>query len=191
MKSESGGFVMRSERVVHEWGKWRLVSGNFADPTGRSFERTYVQSPGAVGVVALAEGSATSEALHVMLVRQFRPALGRVALEIPAGMRDVEAEDPLVTAQRELREEVGRIARRWTALGAHVSSPGISNSQVALYLAEDLSEVAVDRHGPEEDHMTVEEIPFDDAVAQVRRGEIGDAKTAIGLLLVDAILRER
>jgi ADP-ribose pyrophosphatase len=127
----------------------------------------------------------------VLLVRQYRPALDRETLEIPAGMRDVENEDPLVTAQRELQEEVGRIALHWTLLGTHVSAPGISNSHVTLFLAEGLSEVPIDRHGPEEHHMVVERHPLASVVARARDGDLGDAKTVIGVMLADAILRER
>ena len=85
----------------------------------------------------------------MVLVRQYRQALHRLTLELPAGMRDQSDEPALETAQRELREEVGLMARDWTRLGCHVSAPGISNSQVDLFLARSLEQVEVDRHGPE------------------------------------------
>ena len=164
---------------------WSLVRGEFTDPDGSSFVRTFVLSPGAVGVVALRDDVRR----HVVLVRQYRPALHRMTLEVPAGMRDMEGEDTLVTAQRELREEVGLEAESWVRLGKHVSAPGISDSSVELYLARTLREVPHDRHGPEEQHMTVVEIPLDEAIAMVADGRIDDAKTVIGLLMASRLTR--
>jgi ADP-ribose pyrophosphatase len=141
-----------------------------------------------VGVVALQELT-VARTPYVVLVRQYRPALHRLTLELPAGMRDQPDEPALETAQRELREEVGLTARDWTRLGCHVSAPGISNSQVELFLARSLEQVEVDRHGPEEQHMTIEEVALPDALAMVADGVIDDAKTVIGLLLTEQLLR--
>lgn len=184
-----GGFVSAPVKVVHDWVMWSLVRGDFTDPDGEHFTRTFVLSPGAVGVVAL-RTDASGKAPTVILVRQYRPALHRLTLEIPAGMRDQAGEDPLVTAQRELQEEVGVRAASWLRLGCHVSSPGISNSQVEIFLARDLQDVGFDRHGPEERHMTIEEISLSDAIAMVLDGRIDDAKTVIGLLHADRIMRQ-
>lgn len=177
------GFRSSPLKTVHEWAMWSLVRGEFTDPDGSSFVRTFVLSPGAVGVVALRDDVRR----HVVLVRQYRPALHRTTLEVPAGMRDMEGEDTLVTAQRELREEVGLEAESWVRLGKHVSAPGISDSSVELYLARTLREVPHDRHGPEEQHMTVVEIPLDEAIAMVVDGRIDDAKTVIGLLMASRL----
>ena len=179
------GFRSSPLKTVHEWAMWSLVRGEFTDPDGSSFVRTFVLSPGAVGVVALRDDVRR----HVVLVRQYRPALHRMTLEVPAGMRDMEGEDTLVTAQRELREEVGLEAESWVRLGKHVSAPGISDSSVELYLARTLREVPHDRHGPEEQHMTVVEIPLDEAIAMVADGRIDDAKTVIGLLMASRLTR--
>lgn len=179
------GFRSSSLHTVHQWAMWSLVKGDFTDPDGESFVRSFVLSPGAVGVVALRDDVARS----VVLVRQYRPALHRMTLEIPAGMRDQEGEDTLITAQRELREEVGVEADNWLRLGRHVSAPGISDSSVELYLARGLREVAHDRHGPEERHMTIEEFSLADAIGMIGDGRIDDAKTVIGLLMVDRLLR--
>ena len=180
-----GGFVSSSLTSVHDWAMWSLVRGDFTDPDGERFERSFVVSPGAVGAVAVDD----SPHQRVVLVRQYRPALHRITLEIPAGMRDKEGEDPRITAERELREEVGLEAVEWTRLGTHISAPGISDSRVEIFLARQLRRVALDRHGPEERHMTVEEIPFVEALAMVVDGRIDDAKTVIGLLLADRLLR--
>lgn len=180
-----GGFRISSITSVHEWAMWTLVEGKFVDPDGEPFTRSFVRSPGAVGVVALRDGADP----RVVLVRQYRPALHRMTLEVPAGMRDLDGEDALVTAQRELREEVGLEAGEWRRIGRHVSAPGISNSTVELFWCRALREVANDRHGPEERHMTIEEIPLSEALAMVTDGTIDDAKTVIGLLAVERMLR--
>ncbi|GDX14215.1 MAG: NUDIX domain-containing protein [Ilumatobacteraceae bacterium] len=184
-----GGFVSAPVVTVHSWAMWSLVRGEFTDPDGETFVRSFVTSPGAVGVVALSESNSETSQPHVVLVRQYRPALHRLTLELPAGMRDRDGEAPLVTAQRELREEVGLEAARWTRLGRHVSAPGISDSRVEIFLARDLRRVDYDRHGPEERHMTIERIPLDEALAMVVDGRIDDAKTVIGLLSTERLLR--
>lgn len=155
-----------------------------ASPAGEMFTRTFVDSPGAVGVVALTRDK------EVVLVRQYRTAMEEELLEIPAGMRDVPGEDPLVTAQRELAEEAGIVASEWTHLGRVVSAAGISNAMVELYLARELSEVDIDRHGPEEQHMTVEVVSFESALNMIFRGRITDSKTMVGLMLARQLIEE-
>jgi len=179
------GFRTSPLRKVHDWAAWSLVRGDFVDPDGEQFTRTFVQSPGAVGVVALRDG----DDRRVVLVRQYRPTLHAMTLEIPAGMRDQEGEDPLVTAKRELREEVGLEADHWLRLGLQISAVGITDSTVEIFLARSLREVPHDRHGPEERHMTIEELPFARAVEMVIDGDIQDAKTVTGLLLTERLLR--
>lgn len=116
------------------------------------------------------------------MVRQYRPSLDAWSLEIPAGMRDVEGEDPLLTAKRELREEAGLFAARWDSLGQVVQAPGVSNGTVQIFLARDLSLVEIDRHGPEEQAMTIERYSLDEVLAMIDRGEIDNALAVVGIL---------
>lgn len=136
-----------------------------------------MDSPGAVAVVALDDSGG------VTLVRQYRAPYDASMLELPAGMRDVPGEDPLVTAARELAEEAGLRAAEWTRLGLCSSAPGITNSDVEIYLARGLSVVPADPHGPEEETMTSETMRMDRALELVENGTIVDSKTVIGLLL--------
>ena len=158
-----------NEKLVHQWAVWSLIEGKFVDPSGAEFTRTFVRSPGAVGIIAL-DGDKGSR--KVVLVRQYRPALGVTTLEIPAGMRDLEGEDPILTAHRELEEEAGLVAATMVDLGRHISAPGMSNSFVNLFLATDLTETKI------------EKIDFERCIEMIKLGEIQDAKTVIGLLLV-------
>lgn len=171
-----------SESLVHEGHVWKVVVGTFESPTGELFERDIVRSPGAVGVVPLVDRDGVPT---VVFVRQYRPPLDRVVLEIPAGIRDVPNELTEVTAARELAEEVGLAAGRLEYLTNYYTNAGMTDSILHLYLATELTAVTATAHGPEEEHMEVVELPLAEAVDMVARGEIHDAKTVIGLLLVD------
>lgn len=177
----TANFKKDRQKTVHQWAAWSLVQGDFSDPLGEKFTRTFVDSPGAVGVVALV-GDVGSR--RVLLVRQYRPPFDAHTLEVPAGMRDQEGEDPKVTARRELEEEAGFTAGAMFKLGSHESAPGISNSVVHMFVAVDLVRTKVDRHGPEEQFMTIDTPLFGDALEMIKTGEISDGKSVIGLLLV-------
>lgn len=174
-------FELIKQKTLHSWAVWSLVQANFSDPLGQEFTRTYVNSPGAVGVVAL---TGAKGARQVVLVNQYRPPLDLKTLEIPAGMRDVVGEESEITARRELEEETGFVADTIIKIGSHESAPGISNSKVDLFLALDLVKTKVDRHGPEEQFMTIEQHSFGHTLEMIKTGEITDGKTVIGLLLV-------
>ena len=175
------------DRLVHQGYIWNVVVATFEAPDGELFERDVIRSPGAVGVLPLLfeDGVPT-----VVFVRQYRGPLDQYVLEIPAGMRDVLDEPLQLTAERELIEEAGFSAGRMEYLTHFFSSAGMTDSVLHIYLATDLSPVARDLHGPEETHMEVLRLPLAEAVEMVARGEINDAKTVIGLLLVDKRRRE-
>lgn len=177
MDTPSHKFHVEESSVIHVWGVWRLKMASIASPSGERFQRTFVESPGAVAAVPVTDDG------NVILVWQYRTPIDDMLLEIPAGMRDVPDEDMLVTAQRELAEEAGVTATNWTYLGRCMSSAGLTNSLVHIYLARGLGVADTDRHGPEEQHMTIVEMPLAEAVRLVESGEIADAKTAIGVLL--------
>ena len=126
----------------------------------------------------------------VTLVDQYRPPFDEYVIEVPAGMRDIADEPTEVTAARELVEEVGLEAGRLEHLLDMYPSAGMTDSVLTLYLATGLTRVARETHGPEEAHMHVLELPLAEAVSKVVAGEIHDAKTVIGLLLVERRLRE-
>jgi len=174
------------DRLVHKGYIWNVAVATFEAPDGSRFERDVIRSPGAVGVVPLLfdDGVPT-----VVFVRQYRGPLDRFVLEVPAGMRDVPDEPPELTARRELIEEAGLDAARFEFLTEYFTSAGMTDSILHLYLATELTTVERDLHGPEEAHMDVVRLPLAQAVDMVVRGEINDAKTVIGLLLVDRRLR--
>ncbi|CAB4871689.1 unannotated protein [freshwater metagenome] len=176
------GFRHLGDSLVHQGYIWHVAVGRFEAPDGTTFERDVVRSPGAVAAVPLifdAEGNPS-----VVLVRQYRAPYDQYVLEIPAGMRDIDDEPTELTAYRELIEEVGLQAGRLEPLTQFFPSAGMTDSVLHLFLATELLAVEQQLHGPEEQHLEVVHLPFDEALAMVERGEIRDAKTIIGLLLV-------
>ena len=163
--------------MVHDGHSIALAVGVFEAPDGSTFERDVVHHPGAVSVVPLEDDG------RVVLVRQYRAAIDGLLLELPAGKRDVEGEDPSVTAHRELAEEVGLVAGSMELLGEFLNSPGFSDEHSWTYLARDLSPCELDLQGVEEQHMTIERVALADVPALIASRAIIDAKTIIGLLL--------
>lgn len=180
------GFRHLEDRLVHQGHAWHVAVGRFESPDGEVFERDIVRSPGAVAAVPLmfdAEGAPS-----VVLVRQYRPPFDAEVLEVPAGMRDVVGEPTAVTAARELVEEVGLRAGNLQLLVELLPSAAMTDSVLTLYLATGLEPVERDTHGPEEAHSEVVHLPLATAVGLVLSGEIRDAKTIIGVLLVERML---
>ncbi|MGZ8527609.1 MAG: NUDIX hydrolase [Candidatus Limnocylindrales bacterium] len=130
---------------------------------------------------------------RVLLVRQFRTAVGRTLLEIPAGTLDVDPatgaiEDPGLAAARELEEETGQRAGRWQELGAFWTAPGFATELMHLYLATELRPADDSRLSPDEDEALVAvRVPLAEAVAAAEDGRIADAKSIVGLLRVDRL----
>lgn len=176
-QSDHKGFVTTALDVVHSWAMFRLLRRTIQGPRGDVFVRTYVSTPGAVGVVALTPDN------EIILVSQYRSAFDDYVLEIPAGMRDVVGEDPARTAWRELAEETGYIPGTVEFLGTCLSSPGITDSVLELFIARNVVAGDSAPEGPEELEMQVLVIPFSEALSMVDRGDITDAKSAVGILL--------
>jgi len=132
-----------------------------------------VRHPGGVGVLPLHEDGS------VTLIRQLRPAVDRILLEIPAGRLD-PGEEPAACGSRELVEETGLVAGRLESLGIMHSSPGVFDEVIHLFLATGLVQGEAD---PElyEDIETVR-IPLSEAVRMAVNGEITDSKTSLALL---------
>lgn len=151
-------------------------------PDGTTAGREVVEHPGGVGVVALTEDR------KVLLVRQYRYPYSEILTEIPAGKRD-PGEDPLTTGMRELEEETGYRANRYTPLGVVYPSPGYCDEVIYLYLATDL--VAAQSHPDEDEFLEVEHRDLDLLVQQILDGEIPDAKTQIAVLKAYYLLNRK
>lgn len=143
---------------------------------GLEHEHDVVRHPGAAGVLPITPGG------DVLLVRQFRPAIRQVLTEIPAGLLDVEGEDALTCASRELFEETGYRHETIEFLGGSFTSAGFTDEYVHLFVARVPEEPEA---GPEHG-VELLRTPFDEVVIAARRGRIRDVKTALALLLADA-----
>jgi ADP-ribose pyrophosphatase len=139
---------------------------------GREYDIDFVRHPGAAAVVAL------DDAGRICVVRQYRHGIEDFMWEIPAGKLDA-GEEPQVCAVRELREETGVAARRWTPLGRYVPAAGIFTEIIHLYLARELSIGAPSPDADEE--LELQWLPLSDAMQQVLQGGWNDGKTALAL----------
>lgn len=144
---------------------------------GQEARREIIEHPGAAVIVAVDDEE------NVLLVRQYRYAVGQDSLELPAGTRE-KGEPVEQTAPRELEEETGYTARHWEPLGRFYSSPGILTEEMHLFLARELSAGTSRPEGDEDLHLV--KLPLSRAVEMVYRGEIHDGKTIVGLLLARA-----
>ncbi len=164
----------------------RLASGRVFDvheetwraPDGTRFTRQNILHPGAVAVLAFSAPD------RVLLVRQFRAAVRRRLLEIPAGTLE-PGETPLACARRELIEEVGFAARRWRKLGAVYTAPGFCTEVIHLYRAWDLRPAQAEQDDDEQIEMV--EMTLREVRAAVRSGRLRDSKSLSALFLAGVL----
>jgi 8-oxo-dGTP pyrophosphatase MutT (NUDIX family) len=176
------GFRVVESAARYRSGFLELAELQVEGPDGESFTRVVVRHPGAVVVVPVEDD-------RVIMVRQFRAAVGRRLLEVVAGKRDVAGETPEATGARELQEEIGYRPGRLTKLAEFYNSPGFSDEYTHLYCATELVELAGPRGvTAEERAMRIERVPLSDTEALIAAGELVDAKSIIGLLLTRQLL---
>jgi 8-oxo-dGTP pyrophosphatase MutT (NUDIX family) len=157
-KYEGKIFTVREETFRHE--------------DGEESTREIVRHTGAVGVVC-------HDGQSLWLVRQPREAVGEPdLLELPAGKLDVEGEEPLATAKRELAEEIGKAAAEWEHLHTFFTSPGFTDEVCHVYLATGLSDASAETEENERIDIEVRPLAELDAIID----EVQDSKTLIGLL---------
>lgn len=145
-------------------------------PNGHEATREVVEHSGAVAIVALTEQD------EVILVRQYRHAVGKVMLEIPAGKLE-PGEQPEKCAHRELSEETGYHAKDLQLLFRFFSTPGFANEEMYLYLARGLT--CHNQHTDDDESIEIMRIPLKEVIKMIKTGEIFDAKTIIGILAIN------
>ena len=146
----------------------------FRHEDGEVVHRELVTHPGAVAIVVLDDDE------MLWLIRQPREAIGVPdLLEIPAGKLDVEGEDPVEAARRELAEEIGKQAAHWDSLGAFYTSAGFADEIIHLFLATGISDVAERPEVEEDERIDVEIRPLSE-LDQILT-ETQDSKTLIAL----------
>lgn len=145
---------------------------------GRTSTREVVHHHGGAGIAALNEKG------EIYLVRQYRYALGRELIEIPAGKLE-KGEDPLEAARRELSEEAGLRAAGWHSLGAVIPTCGYCSEVIYLYAATGLAPVG--QQLDEDEFLSLFTLPLEAARSMVLSGEIADGKTVAAVLKVCAL----
>ena len=146
------------------------------------YVREVIVHNGAVTVIGF------TSADEILLIRNYRYAIGQILLELPAGTLE-KGEDPMNCACRELMEETGYLAGRMKPIGNFFTSPGILSEKMYCYAAYDLEQQVQALEQGEE--ITVEPTPYDEAIRMIDRGEIHDGKTIAALLMYDRTIRKR
>lgn len=171
-----------ASEVVYQGGFLKVWRDRVQLPDGKETWREYIRHPGAVAILALTEQG------HLVLERQYRYAAGRAFLEIPAGKIDPgEARERC--AERELLEETGYSAARWTYLGTAHPCIGYSDEQISYFLAQELTQHPQQLDAGE--FLELVTLPLEDVLARSLSGEICDSKTLTGLYWLSAHLQGR
>ena len=151
-----------------------VVKDKILLPDGNTSYREFCLHKGAVAVIPITENN------EAILVRQFRYAHHREFLEIPAGKFDFIGEDPLEAAKRELSEETGATAEKFTSLGILDTTPALIDEKIHMFMAEGLTYGKM--HLDEDEFLSVETIPLTTLIEMVMSGKIRDGKTQIAVL---------
>ena len=171
---------LREERIagedIYDGIFLKMKRDTVSWPNGQKAVREYLTHPGAVAIVALLDDG------RVLLERQYRYPIAKACIEIPAGKLDPH-ENPLLCAQRELAEETGYTAKKWSYIRRIHPVISYSTEFIDIYLAEGLVPGA--SHLDEEEFLDVFAAPLEQLIAWVEEGEITDVKTTISAYWLD------
>ncbi|MBE2222800.1 MAG: NUDIX hydrolase [Anaerolineae bacterium] len=175
---------VKHSHIVWEGSSWRLRVDTLVAPDGTELDKGFIEHPGAVVLIPV-RGTAVSTSPEqtaspeILMISQYRHAIGDTLLELPAGTRHWH-EDWLECAQRELREETGYRADKIVLIGEFWPSPGLSNELMRLCLATGLHPDPLP--GDVDEEIEVKPMPLSELVDMARNGQILDAKSIVGLL---------
>ncbi len=164
-----------SRKLVHKGHIINFYEDTMRLPDGREVVWDIVGHKGASAVMAKKKNG------KYLMVRQYRDAVQRETLEIPAGGKEYEGEDPMLTAGRELEEETGYRAEELKLLTSLQTTVGFCEEVIDIYLATDLKEGQ--QHLDEDEYMNIEEYTLDELVEKVFSGEIRDGKTIAAIMM--------
>jgi len=166
---------INNRTTIHQGQVFSLVRENVTLDNGVTTDMEFVEHPGATAIIPMLSDS------RVLLLRQYRHSLREYIWEIPAGTLDPE-EEMIDCAKRELIEETGYAAEQWQKLGEITPVPGYSDERIYIYLATGLQPARQDLD--KDEIIKVHKIEFSEAVEMIMRGDIQDAKSITGLLMV-------
>jgi ADP-ribose pyrophosphatase len=171
-----------SSKLTYKGKVFSVFTDKVEEPSGFVHARDVIRHNGSVVILAVDESKNPSDP-DIILIRQYRHAAGQFLIELPAGRVDAN-EATLAAAKREMIEETGYRAKRWTLLTKYFASPGFLGEWMQIYLARDLREGTA---APEPDeNIEIFRLPLSEALALVAANKIHDGKTIIGLLLYDS-----
>ena len=174
-----------SSKLAYFGKVFNVYTDTVIEPGGHTNTRDVIRHSGSVVILAIDESVNPADP-DVILERQYRHAAGQFLIELPAG-RIEPGEAPLAAAKREMIEETGFRAKRWTLLTKYFASPGFLGEWMQIYLARDIHE-GVAR--PElDEQIEVRRVPLSQALQMIAENKIHDGKTLIGLMLYDAARR--
>lgn len=172
---ERSAVTVLSSEVEFHGHVWDVRRDRF-EYGSAAITREYVDHTGAVAILALDDED------RAMLIRQYRHPIARRDWEIPAGLLDIDGEDPLVAARRELAEEVDLEASEWWLLSDIFTSPGGSSEAIRIYLARGLTTTAAFDRTEEEAELETRWVNLDDAVDAVLERRLGNSILSIAVL---------
>jgi ADP-ribose pyrophosphatase len=173
---------VNSKATLYEGRVFKLLRENVTLNNGVTVDLDVIHHPGASAMIPISDND------NVILIKQYRHAIGDFIWEIPAGTLDPN-ETPLECAKRELIEETGFSANTWQKLGEITPVPGYSNERIHMFLAADL--VPAEQDLDKDEVLDVHEVSLGKAVEMIHEGAIQDSKTISGLFMVTNWLRER
>ena len=157
-----------NEKLVYKGSFLDIVNVDVKLPDGNNVSRDIVKHPGATAIIAFLDEE------NIILVEQFRLALNKIMLEIPAGKLNKD-EEIIECARRELQEETGYVAKELEYLGSIVTAPGFCDEIIYLYKASDL--ILGEKNEDEDEFTNVKVMNINKVKDMIRKGEIIDAKT--------------
>jgi ADP-ribose pyrophosphatase len=183
----TGRAKVLSSRTTFTSRVFYVTADKVIEPGGVTVDRDVIRHNGSVVVLAVDTSKSTRDP-GILLIRQYRYAAGKFLLELPAGRLE-PGERALAGAKRELIEETGYRAKRWSKLVSYFASPGFLSEAMHILLAEDLT---LGLATPEEDEkIELCMTPLSQVMRMIRAGEIEDGKTLIGVMLFAEQRRRR
>ena len=178
----AGSAKVISSKLSFKGRVFNVYTDTLEEPDGHRHIKDVIRHHGSVVILAVDERTNPADP-DVILERQYRHAAGQFLIELPAGTRN-PGEAPLAAAKREMIEETGYRAKRWTMLLKYFASPGFLGEWMQIYLARDIRQG--EAHLEMDENLEVLRMPLSQAMKMVAEGKIHDGKTLIGLSLYDA-----
>jgi ADP-ribose pyrophosphatase len=171
--------VLLSSEVVYRGALFRVLHDKLLEPGGKPSERDVIRHNGSVVILAI-DRSKNKKDPWIVVERQYRHAANQYLWELPAGKLE-PGEDPLAGAKRELTEETGYSARKWTPLVEYYASPGFLGESMKVFVAEGL--VAGEAHPEEDEEIEFRLVKLSEVLKMIEKGAILDGKTLTSVLL--------